>query len=309
MGKLELAKKYSLLALDVIPADAQLLFNMGVISVQLGLVKEAISYYQLCLQVSPDNIEAHTNLGAAFLEIKDKQSASHHLREVVRLRPDDVAVKHTLAIISGEQPMHAAPATYIQTLFDSYADHYDKHVQETLKYQVPGLIHDMLQTSGMIENKKLSILDLGCGTGLCGVELAPYAETITGVDLSANMLEIATARKCYTTLVKSDIIDFLNKDKEKYDLIVAGDTVVYFADLDELFGKVHEHLNVNGMFAFNVEKSTSDDILPAAGRFAHRPDYVLKLAGDNHFTVLLSKEVVLRQQETNPVTGILYLLR
>lgn len=309
MGKLELAKKYSLLALDLIPADAQLLFNMGVINMQLGLVNEAISYYQLCLQVSPDNIEAHTNLGAAFLEIKDKQSASQHLREVVRLRPDDVAVKHTLAIISGEQPMHAAPANYIQTLFDSYADHYDKHVQEKLKYQVPELMHELLKKSDIVENKKLSILDIGCGTGLCGVELAGYAETITGVDLSANMLELATSRKCYTTLVKSDIIEFLNKDKEKYDLIVAGDTVVYFANLNELFLKVHEHLNANGIFVFNIEKSMSDDIVPAAGRFLHSADYISKLAKASHFEMLQFKEVTLRQQEVKPVAGILYLLR
>lgn len=309
MGKLELAKQYSLMALELVPDDAQLLFNMGVINMQLGMVDEAIPFYLQCLQVSPDNIEAHTNLGAAYLQMKDKESAAKHLREVVRLRPNDEAVKHTLAIISGEQPMSAAPSSYIQTLFDSYADHYDNHVQGSLQYQVPKQLHELLQLSGIPENNTLTILDLGCGTGLCGAELASYARTMTGVDLSANMLEIAASRGCYTTLVKSDLIEFLTQDKESYDLIIAGDTVVYFADLSELLAKVNARLNVNGIFAFNIEKSMNGDVMPTSGRFAHHTDYIAKLASKLHLNIMQSKEVILRQQAAKPVAGMLYLLR
>ena len=35
----------------------------------------------------------------------------------------------------------------------------------------------------------LDVLDLGCGTGLCGPLLRPYARALAGVDLSPQMLE------------------------------------------------------------------------------------------------------------------------
>ena len=39
--------------------------------------------------------------------------------------------------------------------------------------------------------KALDILDAGCGTGLCGPLLAPYARRLVGVDLSDGMLKHA----------------------------------------------------------------------------------------------------------------------
>lgn len=39
-------------------------------------------------------------------------------------------------------------------------------------------------------NKKMDILDFGCGTGLFGLEFEPFAKTLTGIDTSNGMLEV-----------------------------------------------------------------------------------------------------------------------
>lgn len=38
-------------------------------------------------------------------------------------------------------------------------------------------------------NKSMRILDLGCGTGLCGAWFTDYAKDLVGVDISPNMIE------------------------------------------------------------------------------------------------------------------------
>ena len=40
----------------------------------------------------------------------------------------------------------------------------------------------MIEEAGVERAKQLDVLDAGCGTGLCGPLLAPYARRLVGVD-------------------------------------------------------------------------------------------------------------------------------
>ena len=46
----------------------------------------------------------------------------------------------------------------------------------------------MLADAGVEASRSLDVLDAGCGTGLCGPLVAPYARRLVGVDLSERML-------------------------------------------------------------------------------------------------------------------------
>lgn len=308
LGSIERSKEHYLKAIELMSDDVQSLFNLGVISMQQGRVKEAINYYLQCLSADPDHFEAHNNLGAAYLVVKDREAAIRHFKEAVRLRPNDEAVKRTLDILTGNQPLSASSA-YIESLFDSYADHYDSHVLETLHYQVPSVISEMLKDAA-IKESGLDILDLGCGTGLCGELLKSHAGTLLGIDMSIKMLEAAAAKKCYTKLVQDDFVAFLGAAKDHYDLIVAGDAMVYLADLSEVFAGVKRVLKPDGIFIFNIEKHEGvEEAVPVSGRFAHHPDYIEKLVAGHGLNVLSRREVALRTQEKKPVQGVVYLLQ
>ena len=60
----------------------------------------------------------------------------------------------------------------------------------------------MLENSGLEPSKQLDVLDAGCGTGLCGPLLAPYARRLIGVDLSEGMLALAKEKHVYDALIK-----------------------------------------------------------------------------------------------------------
>ena len=55
------------------------------------------------------------------------------------------------------------------------------------------------------DRSNLSILDLGCGTGLSGLMLRRRARHLTGVDLSPEMVEKARARGIYDRLEVGEI--------------------------------------------------------------------------------------------------------
>ena len=72
---------------------------------------------------------------------------------------------------------------------------------------------------------KKSVLDLGCGTGLCGVQFRDWARTLTGVDLSPNMLAKARERGLYDELLQGDAVVAMRERPGRFDLVVASVTV------------------------------------------------------------------------------------
>lgn len=311
LGKLNEAKTHYMQALEIIPNDDQVLFNLGVINMQLGKVKEAVEFYLRLVKIKPDFFDAHNNLGAAFLVLKDSAAALLHFREALRLQPNNSVIKHMVSIISEEKSLAISPPEYIRSLFDSYADHYETHILQSLKYQIPQLFYDCLQKAGVLNNEeKWDILDLGCGTGLCGQIFESKARSLVGVDLSEKMLDIALQKKCYTNLVCADILPFLSDKTGLYDLILAGDVFVYSGDLEQIFKAIHQALRKHGYLIFNAEINDQEDyMLTSSGRFTHSKAYIDRLITQINFTVLSYKKITIRTQNDVPVSGHLYLLR
>ncbi len=70
-------------------------------------------------------------------------------------------------------------------------------------------------------NKINNILDLGCGTGWAGKFYRDngFAGLLTGVDLSKDMIEIASYCGYYNKLVNQNIVEYLSSCDTKYDLV------------------------------------------------------------------------------------------
>lgn len=308
LGKLLEAKENYLKTLELNPSDTQTLFNLGVLAMQTGRLEEAIYYYLQTAKLESNNFDAHNNLGYAYLLLRDRKNALLHFNEALRLQPNNVAIQHTVHILAQDKPLTESPKEYIQSLFDSYADHYDAHLVQLLHYQVPQVFYRIMQDK--ISDKKLSILDLGCGTGLCGETFKSMASSLTGVDISENMLAIAKEKNIYDHLVQSDLMDFLKNQNKTYDLIMAGDVLVYFGDLASLFSAIYQALQKDGFFIFNVEMNTEKNYrMAASGRFEHSKEYIAALAQQYHFTITRDEAAELRTQDQLPVDARVYVLK
>lgn len=309
-GALKEARKHYTNALELAPQDTQVLFNLGVIDTQLDNIDTAIQFYQRAIQVNPDFFEAHNNLGTVFLLKQHIGLALHHFKEALRIQPHNEAIKYTVDALSKNQQLLAAPSDYIKTLFDAYADHYDAHLLKALDYQVPILLYEAVTQVSTLPKAQWDILDLGCGTGLCGIPFKSSAKTLTGIDLSSKMLEVAAQKNIYDELLASDIVPFLSDKQGQYDLILAGDVFVYVGDLSAIFENVSNALRSQGLFVFNTEISNNNDFnMSQSGRFSHHQNYLNKLAEKNHFKIIFYKEEVTRTQNNEPVFGHIYVLQ
>jgi predicted TPR repeat methyltransferase len=304
------AKHHYEQALALTSEDTQLLFNLGVIMMQQGHVDSAIQYYQRAIKINPDFFDAHNNLGVAFLAKQHVNFALNHFQEALQIQPNNQAIAYTVSMLSQNQPLLTAPPEYIKTLFDAYADHYDVHLLKNLDYHLPTLFQEAISVVLQQPQAKLAIADLGCGTGLCGAVLKPYAKTLTGVDLSEKMLAIAKQKSLYDELVNTDFVTFLQDKKSSFDLIVAGDALVYSGDLDIIFKMVSIALRPQGLFVFNTEITELDEYkMSQSGRFLHNKHYLEQLSARYHLQPVFYEVAATRTQNNEPVYGHIYVLK
>ena len=294
--------------------------GLGTVLKSQGRLDEAIACYRRAVALEPELSSTHQYLGNALLERGATQEAIACFEQVVRLDPEN-GVKHLVAALSGSDS-ERAPSEYVATLFDEYAHKFDSHLVGALRYSVPEKLADLLRPYSDPDGEKWIILDLGCGTGLSGAAIAPYARQLVGVDLSAKMLEKARERNLYHRLEQLDLLTMMRGEAAaSYDVVSAADVFVYLGKLDELVHQAQRLLRPGGFFAFSVEslEALTDDTaslstrrdyqLNTTGRYAHSIAYLARMAAHNGFDVLSTTGTQSRLDKGKPVQGYLALWR
>ena len=218
------------------------------------------------------------------------------------LHPQSPSAAYLLKALAGDQSLPRSPDDYLVEYFDAFADGFDHQLTGLLGYDVPRQLADLVRPH--LPNRKIDILDVGCGTGLCGLHIAPHAQTLTGVDLSPKMLELARQRNLYHHLFCHEITDFLYTSSARADLLLAADVLIYFGDLAPLFEGFTRALNPGGILALSIEHTDGQPhrLLPS-GRFAHDPQHVRTIAAQNGLHELTSRNTTLRLEAATPVPG------
>jgi predicted TPR repeat methyltransferase len=177
-----------------------------------------------------------------------------------------------------------------------------------LKYQAPQITGALLADTGCTPAKALDVLDAGCGTGLCAPLLAPYARTLIGVDLSSAMLARAAERGGYDELVKAELTEYLRHSRERFDVIVSADTLVYFGALDDVIAAATVALRPEGWLIFTIEEAVDARPgehyrLPHHGRYEHSREYVEQVLAAADLKADIGR-VELRMESGRPVAGL-----
>jgi len=326
-------------ALD--PEQANALSNLGVVLRALGQLDEAEASYRAAIRVAPEHVDAYTNLGLlmkatgrmreavmclckvltlrpkhpearrvlalAHCALGEVEQAKAVFEEWLKEEPDNPIALHMLAACSGRDVPARASDEFVEQTFDSFAASFDSKLAQLL-YRAPDLVAGMLADSDIEASKSLDVLDVGCGTGLCGPLIAPYARKLVGVDLSERMLAQARARKVYDELVKSELTAFLAETTAAFDVIVSADTLVYFGSLEGVVAAAARALRPGGRLIFTVEelKDAGYDAgysLSLHGRYCHTRQYLERvLSGETLQVEMVPAE--LRLEAGDPVAGL-----
>jgi predicted TPR repeat methyltransferase len=295
-------------AIALKPHYAEAHSNRGKALMDLKRPEEALASYDKAIALKPDLADAWHARGESLVKLKRVQESIIAYRQALKLGGDFELIKYNLAALGDEPPPIASPARYITGLFDSYADNFDRELTENLKYQTPTLLANAIKR--MVSSNALDILDLGCGTGLMGARLRPFGRTLTGVDLSSNMLEKARQREIYDHLICSELINFLHTQDKSFDLAVAADVFIYIGDLSVVFREVRRALRDSGLFCFSVEATDERNfVLRSTKRYAHSIDYLQKLAGQYRFVVNTIEPQIIRREFRGNVNGYHAIMR
>jgi predicted TPR repeat methyltransferase len=232
------------------------------------------------------------------------------LREVLQRNPAHVQAQHLLGGLDPAAQSTRASDAYVRELFDGYASRYDAHMTEHMGYVVHELLAERVRALCPLKpgQHPVNVLDLGCGTGLIGPELAGF--TLTGVDLSQPMLDHAVGRN-YQHLVLAEIGSFLAQcDNRQFDVIVAADTVIYFGDVREIIRQSARVLSPGGWLIFNVETPTfaapNGYLQTPVGRYGHVPQYLLGLAREYDFINASAQAIMPRREAGAAMAGTVF---
>lgn len=301
--KAEIFYHYSLL---IDGKQASIFFNLGVIYQSINKIKKAINSYLQATTISPNYARAFANLAYLYHEINNIKKCEEACNTAIKLDPNNPQIKHMASALGIFPPPDTADQQYIKNIYNDYAKDYDQHLSLTLKSNVPELIHNSTIKHINTQCSNLKLLDLGCGTGNCGILFKKVTQKMTGIDLSNEMINKAREKKCYSDLHTAEINEYLCNNKVLFDITISSDVLIYVGDLLSIFKGVHKSLNKNGLFAFSVEtseNSESDFILSHTGRYKHNLNYITKISKACNFTILSSEKAILRKQNNKNVVG------
>ena len=284
------------------------LYNLALSHQDNNDYSAAAALYEMVLAADENHISTLNNFAYLSHKTGDKKKAESFYRKLVRLNPEHTAAKHMLNALSGKTS-ETAPIDYVESIFDNYAANFEQSLVNELSYKTPALLRQRYETI-FPGDSRTSCLDLGCGTGLAGMEFSAFCNRLTGMDISAEMLAVAEEKEIYNELVKTDILDYFTQMSEPVDMVVAADVLTYMGNLEELFSKCFENIEDGGLFLFSVEDTDKKDFaLKESGRFGHSETYIRRLCQKNGWHICDQYPSNLRKDKAAWIAGTLFILQ
>ena len=269
-----------------------------------GLYAAAQDCYQRVLELAPDRCDAVWGIAECHAAQDEVDRAITWYRRYLDFVPDEPEALHMLAALGDRPPPGRASDGYVAAYFDRFAEDFDRQLVDELDYQAPQLLYDAVAPCINEVGLQLDILDLGCGTGLCGCLFRRHANRLDGADLSPVMLEHARERGVYDTLTAGEISTHLMGLPHQYDVLIAGDVLAYFGRLSGLFRGVARAAREGALFAFSVESQRRSGYrLTPSGRYTHGRRYITRLAAAAGLREVSVTREQLRYEYGEPVMG------
>ncbi len=283
-------------------------FNRGTILVGLDRLEDAEQALLRARALAPDSWDVREAFVDLYVQMGELEKAGRSAKQWLADDPDGPIARHVAQSLGvGDETPTRCSEEYVRAEFDRAALEFDRHLT-ALAYKVPKYLESRLER--LLEGTTkggLSILDAGCGTGLCAESLRPWAQRLAGVDLSPRMLELAKARGLYDQLTCADLVEYLGNQNAEFDFVVLADVLIYFGDLTEVLQGVGRALKPGGRMFCSIERlGEGDDYrLRDTGRFTHRLGYVQRVLQETGFETETSDIAILRLERRLPVMGYL----
>lgn len=285
------------------PDDAEIALEAALYLAELGRHRESVEILERCVRRHPELPAARFHLGTVWRQLAEPEKAAQQFRRYIALDPED-PLGAAAELDALARPATELPATYLRSLFDQYADEFDRNLVKDLNYRAPEILRQAVDRCWRAPASGADVLDLGCGTGLGGAAFRDLARRLHGVDLSPRMLERASARGIYDSLAVGDAVAALRAETAAWDLVIAADVLVYLGDLAPLFTAARQALKPGGLLAATAEAADGvEPILKPTRRFGHPESYLRRAATAAGLTIAVLEPASTRTEKGEPVAG------
>jgi predicted TPR repeat methyltransferase len=298
-------------AVELRPDFGDAWYNLSLALMGQERIHEGLIANSKAIALWPRHLQGRDQVIRALLLLGQRTQAAELYRDWLAEEPDNPVVQHQLAACLGREAPARASDAYVETVFDSFARSFDVKL-EALHYQAPQLVAQALRAVLPAPAAQFDVADLGCGTGLVGPLVKPWARRLAGCDLSVGMLRKARERGVYDVLHKAELVHYLETQPAAFDVLACADTLCYLGPLEAFFRTCATSLRATGCLALTVEALACESVeafrLNPNGRYAHRADYLRSASGAVGLTLMDLVEVTLRHEAGRPVAGLLAVL-
>lgn len=288
------------------PQRVDILNALAVCSQRLNHLDNAEKMYRRARDLAPGNVIAISGMAAIAKARGDIDAATRDTELALKLAPDDPILAFNLATLTGGVPT-TTPAELVSSLFNNYAPSFDTHLVGNLRYGVPRRFAEIIVERH--PDRRADVLDLGSGTGLVGVYLAPMEGALVGVELSGKMIEQAAKHGLYHRFHQVNLLDALaHTPAAQYDVITAADVFIYVGDLTQAIPHAYNVLRPGGMLLFSCESTVEgepDLLLRSTNRFAHSEASIRRLCESAGFSAISIEVATLRNEGGEPLVGFI----
>jgi len=281
-------------------------YQLGMEHAANGRVNDAILRFRITLWLAPEHVDTMYNLGCMYLHKGMRAEAMAMFVKVLRKIPNHEAALYMVStidpsVLKPEMLPKSYPYGMAVERFENLSGIYD-YEQQMKQYQLPALLHQLLHAEFRHGEPRNNFADLGCGTGLCGIQFREEFTNMIGVDLANSMLDHAYRRvdrrgvMVYNRLVHQLISQYLTEaDPKSLDVAICISVFPYLGDVGYVFEELKRVLRPGGLFAcsFDIHPGNLDyGVLAKTGYFGQNLNYILRLAKENNFKTVRTGSVM-----------------
>lgn len=283
-------------------------YQLGLFHLNANNINDAEFRFRFVLYFDPEHYEAAYHLSKCLIAKKKIRSAEKKLKRALEIKKDFEEAKYLLSILGKQNDVESIPLSIIKEHYDDIAHKFNKIFDSKQGYKTSEYMSEILLNNITDHNKKYDLLDLGCGTGKCTYTLTQRLNTgfVVGVDISRNMLSEAQklsrgGEVLFDRLVNIDYIEFLEKNKSCYDIILAGTSLHFTKDLEKALYLIYKKLKSNGYLSLSVEKSynkTSAIINKTYENFCYTEKHIKETVKKSNLTLIGLDEIPVNKDKS-----------
>jgi predicted TPR repeat methyltransferase len=256
------------------------------------------------------------NIGRCHFAIGNTNKAHHYLIKTLKLDSHHEEASYYIKKMIDPTLIKEIPKNLIKQYFDYTGEYFVEHWLIAKQYRGHELVYMAITKIFNDHAAELNVLDLGCGTGICGhfLKIHNTGNHITGIDISNRMLNIARGcfikgKPVYNELIHMEITEFLKQEDDyQYDLIIFAEVLHYIHDFQLELELAKRFMSENGVIICLIRRKESDgiDFINKGDYFRHSESYIQHIAKEANMQIRYMSYCTIYGSQ---VDGILFALQ